>query len=138
MDTTSNHYHSVSLTARTFRVLSQCISILFVSSLTKSLDDLLQTRITTTLCKLEQPQPQNSCKEIECSAEGRMYRDGYYIKPRSQRISILFVSYLTKSLDDPLQTRITTTLCKLEQPQPKNGCKDIECSAAGGMYRDGN
>jgi hypothetical protein len=84
-------------------------------------------------CKLEQPQSQNSCKDIECSAAGGMYRDGCYIKPLSkrissckdiecsaaggmyrdgyyiklgsQRISILFGSCLTKSLDDLLQTR---------------------------------
>jgi hypothetical protein len=121
---------------------SQRISILFVSCLTKSLDDPLQVRKTTTLCKPEYLQSQNSCKDIECSAEGGMYRDGYYtkpqsqrissckdiecsaaggmyrdgnhIKPRSQRISILFVSCLTKSLDDPLQTRTSTTQKQLQ------------------------
>ena len=34
------------------------------------------------------PQRISSCKDIECSAEGGMYRDGYYIEPQSQRISI--------------------------------------------------
>jgi hypothetical protein len=41
-----------------------------------------------------------------------MYRDGNHIQAISQRISILFVSCLTKSLDDLLQTRTTTTRCK--------------------------
>jgi hypothetical protein len=95
METTLNHYHGASRTARIFWVLSQRISILFVSCLTKSLDDLLQTRITTTLCKLEHhyllqtrtATTLNSCKDIECSAAGGMYRDGSHIKPLSQRIS---------------------------------------------------
>jgi hypothetical protein len=90
-----------------------------------------------TFCKPEHSQPKNICKDIECSAAGGMYRDGYHIKPRSQRISnskdiecsaaggmyrdgnhikppsqrisILFVSCLTKSLDDLLQTRTATS-----------------------------
>jgi hypothetical protein len=77
MDATPNRYHSAS------RVLSQRISILFGSCLTKSLDDLLQTRTTTTLCKPEHPQPNNSCEDIECSAAGGMCRDGNHIKSRS-------------------------------------------------------
>ena len=76
-------------------------------------------------------------QDIECSAAGGMYRDGNHINPLSKRISILFGSCLTKSLDDLLQTRISTTPCKSKQPESKNSCKDIECSAAGGMYRDG-
>jgi hypothetical protein len=111
---------------------SQRISILFVSCLTKSLDDPLQTRTATTQknsCKdiecsaaggmyrdgnLIKPPSQriSSCKDIECSAAGGMYRDGNHIQAISQRISILFVSCLTKSLDDLLQTRTTTTRCK--------------------------
>ena len=145
--------------------------------------------------KPELPQLKNSCKDIECSAAGGMYRDGNQIKPQSERISsckditVLNTAHLDTIWFVPHQiTRCTLTnqnirnrkivartssvppqaeciemettsnhshsasrynlartspnhsmtFCKPECPRPNNSCKDIECSAAGGMYRDGN
>jgi hypothetical protein len=175
---------SASGVERTSRVLSQRISILFGSCLTKSLDDplanqnihnpkqlqghrvfrrrrnvsrwiLYQTTISAHLelqghrvfrrrRNVSRWIPYQTAITAHLELQGhRVFRRRRnvsrwnHIKPPSQRISILFGSCLTKSLDDLLQTRITTTFWQTRTTTTQNSCKDIECSAEGGMYRDG-
>jgi len=120
METTSKQYHSASRVARTSSVPPQaeCIEMETTTKQYHSASRYYLSRASPnhsmTLCKPEHPQPKKSCKDIECSAAGGMYRDGNHINPLSNRISILFGSCLTKSFDDPLQTRTPTTQKQLQ------------------------
>ncbi len=199
METTSNLNHSASRVARTSSVPPQaeCIEMDTKSKHSHSASRYYLARASPNhsmhFNKPEHPQSKNSCKDIEFSAEGGMYRDGNQIKPQSERISsckditVLNTAHLDTIWFVPHQiTRCTLTnqnirnpktvartssvppkaeciemdtssnlnhsasrynlsraspnhsmtFNKPELPPPKNSCKDIECSAAGGMYRD--
>ena len=85
METTSNHSHSASRVARTSSVPPQaeCIEMETTSNHSHSASRYNLARTSPnhsmTFCKPECPRPNNSCKDIECSAAGGMYRDGCYI-----------------------------------------------------------